>query len=249
MNVNQIINAVKRKSELICEILFYVAAGLCFIYYVGDFNGGFMPVLGTLIAMVLKVALWLLIPVLLSIRRRSIAKWAFLGLSIYWALTTIFDLLQGTLLATANASALACATGVFCFIIACTMIVVTVFSVVAYWKKDTNLKLVALAIYITALLFFLVFFALRTALSATWKDVWNSYFNLVCNYIVIPYAMLFAAIAFWLTESDLHFHVFDRGPDSGAAEPKEPVDKTDGDVYSEVPQNELTEEKGDASEE
>ena len=82
MDLNQVINAVKRRAESICQILFYIASGLCFIYYVGDFNGSFMPVMGTLISMVLEVALWLLIPVLLSIRRRSMAKWAFLGLSI-----------------------------------------------------------------------------------------------------------------------------------------------------------------------
>ena len=204
MDLNQIINAVKRRSESICQILFYIAAGLCFFYYVGNFNGSFMPVLGTFISMVLEVALWLLIPVLLSIRRRSIAKWAFLGLSIYWALTKIFELLQGTRLATTGAGSLACATGVFCFIIACAMIVMSVFAVVAYWKKDKKTKLIALAIYLCTLVIYLVLFALLTAFNAGWA-AWNEYFNLIYSYIVIPFAMCFAALAFWFSESDLHF--------------------------------------------
>ena len=214
MDLNQVINAVKRRAESICQILFYIASGLCFIYYVGSFNGSFMPVMGTLISMVLEVALWLLIPVLLSIRRRSIAKWAFLGLSIYWALTKIFDLLQGASLATNGAGALACATGVFSFLIACAMIVMSVFAVVAYWKKDKKTKLIALAIYLCTLVLYLVLFALLTALNAGLAG-WSTYFNLLYSYIVIPFAMCFAALAFWFSESDLHFAAF-------AALPKEP---------------------------
>ena len=213
MDFNQVINAVKRRAESICRILFYIASGLCFIYYVGSFTGEFMPVMGTLISMALEVSLWLLIPVLLSIRRRSIAKWAFLGLSIFWALTTIFDLLQGTSLATSGASSLACATGVFAFFIACAMIVMSVFAVIAYWKKDSKMKLIAFAIYLGTILLFLVLFALRTALYAKWGNPWNVYFEMLCKMIVIPFAMGFAALAFWFGESELHFTAFDRGYD------------------------------------
>ena len=210
MSINEAINAVKRRSESICQILFYVVSALCFIYYVGDFNGGFMPVMGTLLSMVIEVGLWLLIPVLLSIRRRSIAKWAFLGISIYWALTTIFSLLQGAGLATAFASSLSCATGVFSFLVACAMIVVSIFGVLAYWKKDTKMKLIAICIFIGTLVFYLVFFALRVALGAAWNDPWNAYFALIYEYLVIPFAMLFAALAFWFEEGELYFAVFDK---------------------------------------
>ena len=210
MDLNLVINGVKRKAESISQILFYIASGFCFIFYVGNFNGGFMPVIGTLFSMIIEVALWLLIPVLLSIRRRSIAKWAFLGLSIYWTLTTIFNLLQGAGLATSYASALACATGAFSFIIACAMITMAVFAVVAYWRKDAKLKLIALAIYTGNLLFFLIFFALRVALNAQWGSAWNQYLGLIYSFIVIPFAMLFAALAFWFNEGELHFAALEK---------------------------------------
>lgn len=220
MDINEVINVVKRRAESICRILFFIVAGVCFFYYVGDFNGSFMHVLGTFISMVLEVALWLLIPVLLSIRRRSVAKWAFLGLSIFWALTTTFDLLRGAGLATAEASSLSCATGVFSFFVACAMIVMSVFAVIAYWKKDTKLKLVAFSIYLGTILLFIVLFALRVALYAKLSVDWNEYFNLLYSYLLIPIAMCFAALAFWFKESDLNFSFLDRtdalkGDDSG----------------------------------
>ena len=225
MDFNQVINTVKRRSESVCEALFYVVAGLCFIFYVGSFNGSFMPVMGTLLSMGLEVGLWLLIPVLLSIRRRSIAKWAFLGLSIYWALTTIFSMLDGAGLATTGATALSGATGVFCFIIACAMIVTTVFATVAYWKKDKKMKVTALLIFLGTILLFVVLFGLQVALYAKWGMAWNVYFHLVYGYLLIPVAMCFAALAFWFDEGELYFAVFEKK--TAAVSPKSAEESDD----------------------
>ena len=241
MDLNQVINTVKRRAESIVAILFYIAAGLCFFYYVGNFNGSFMPVMGTLISMVLEVGLWLLIPVLISIRRRSIAKWAFLGLSIFWALTTIFSLLQGTGLASAGASALSCATGVFCFLVACAMIVASVFAVLAYWKKDRKMKLIALSVYLGTLVLLLVLFALYVALYAGWGVGWNEYFGLLYSYIVIPVAMCFAALAFWFTEGELHFACFEKKPES-KKEPEKTAEKESASEKVEEPAPEVKKE-------
>ena len=212
MDFNQVINTVKRRSESIAAILFYITAGFCFFFYVGNFNGSFMPVLGTLLSMVLEVGLWLLIPVLISVRRRSIAKWAFLGLSIFWVLTTIFSLLDGTGFATAGAGGLACSVGVFSFLIACALIVTAVFATIAYWKKDKKMKLVALLVFLGTLVLLLVLFALYVALYANWRAGWNRYFGLIYQYILIPVAMCFAALAFWFDEGELHFAIFEKKP-------------------------------------
>ena len=210
MGINQAINSLKRRSESICAILFYIAAGLCFLAYVGSFGGSFMPVMGTLLSMLIEVGLWLLVPVLITIRRRSVARWAFLGLSIFWALTAIFTLLDGTALVVRGAGGLTCAVGVFGFLIACALIATTVLSTVAYWKKDTKLKIIALLVYVGTLVLFLVLFALRVALAAAWESTWSAYFGLVYTYLVIPFAMCFAAVAFWYSEKELYFAVFDK---------------------------------------
>ena len=222
MDLNQVINTVKRRAESIVAILFYVAAGFCFFFYVGSFNGSFMPVLGTLLSMLIEVGLWLLIPVLITIRRRSVAKWAFLGLSIFWVLTTIFSLLDSTGFAVKGAGGLACSVGVFSFFAACALIVTAVLATIAYWKKDFKLKIISLLVFLGALVFFLVLFALRVALAAKWNAAWGTYFGLIYNYLLIPFAMLFAALAFWYNESELHFAVFEKKPEA-----KEPAPQMD----------------------
>ena len=72
------------------------------------------------------------------------------------------------------------------------------------------MKLLAFAVYLGTLIFFLVLFALRAALYADWGNTWNSYFGLIYNVILIPFAMGFAALAFWFDEGELHFSVFER---------------------------------------
>ena len=237
MDFNQIINTVKRRSESIAAILFYITAGFCFFFYVGNFNGSFMPVLGTLISMALEVGLWLLIPVLISVRRRSIAKWAFLGLSIFWVLTTTFSLLDATGFATAGAGGLACSVGVFSFLIACALIVTAVFATIAYWKKDKKMKLVALFIYLGTLVLLLVLFALYVALYANWRAGWNRYFGLIYQYILIPVAMCFAALAFWFDEGELCFAIFEKKPAEAKEEkPAEAKAEKSSEVKAEKPQ-------------
>ena len=187
-----------------------------------------MPVMGTLLSMIIEVSLWLLIPVLLSIRRRSVAKWAFLGLSIFWVLTSIFSLLDGAGLATAGADGLACAVGVFSFLVACALITTTVLAVIAYWKKDQKLKIVSILVFLGSLVFFLVLFALRVALAADWDAGWATYFFLIYSYLLIPFAMLFAALAFWFSEKELYFAVFEKKAASEAKPAEEkPVEKTE----------------------
>ena len=193
----EIMNALKKRAESICTILFYAASALCFFYYVGNFGGDFMPVMGNLFALFLEVGLWLVIPLLLTLRKRSIAKWAFLGISIYWLLTTLFNLLGHTGFAGSGKSALSCAIGVFAFLLASDLIVMAVMGVLSVLKKERKWKRIALFVYVGALLFFLVTFSLLTAYYANRRVDWNEYFYLLYVYLALPFAMIFAAIAFW----------------------------------------------------
>ena len=245
MGINQTINSIKRRSESLCAILFYIAAGLCFFAYVGNFGGSFMPAMGTFLSMLIEVGLWLLVPVLISIRRRSVARWAFLGLSIFWVLTSIFSLLDGAGLAVEGAGGVPCSVGVFSFLIACALIVVTVLSTIAYWKKDAKLKIVSLLVYLGSLVFFLVLFALRVALAAEWNMNWSSYFGLVYSYIVIPLAMCFAAIAFWYTEKELYFAVFDKKTVKEEAPVKEEKTEKKAEKKPEVKAEDTAEKKAE----
>ena len=202
--MKEVYKELKRRAEQLAVILFYVASGLSFIYYVGNFGGGFLPVMGNLFTMILRVAILLVVPVLLSIGKKPAAKWAFLGVSAYWVITSLFDLLDETGVAQKGAGALAGAMGTFAFLIACALIVTTVFAVLSKVKDSQKWKLIALAIFCVTLLLFVVFFALCTALYAKWKiGIWNIYFVLINKFLVVPFAMFFAALNFWFDGSEL----------------------------------------------
>ena len=156
-----------------------------------------MPAMGNLISLVLEVCIWLAIPVLLKIQKREVAKWSFLGISIYWLLTTVFNLLDQTGFAGAGRSALSCAIGVFVFLLAAALIAVAGFAVVNLMKKEKKWKKLSLSIYLGCLLIFVLLFALFVAYFAKWGAGWSEYFYLLYTFLALPFAMLFAAIVFW----------------------------------------------------
>ena len=203
--MNVFMGKVKRTSEFVAMILFFVAAFFSLLYYIGNFDGAFMPVIGNLFAMVLQVGIWLVIPLCIVMKRRSYARWATLGVSLYWLITTLFSLLGDTVMASSDYPALAIAVGVFSFLTACALIVMTIFALTAVTKKSGKIKMLAACIYAGALVFYLVLFALRVALAASWDLGWNAYFWLLCDYLLIPFAMFFIAVAFGFREEEFVF--------------------------------------------
>lgn len=201
--MNAFLGKVKRTSEYIAMMLFFIAAFFVMLYYIGNFAADFMPVLGNLFSMLLDVGIWLIVPVCIAMRKRSCAKWASIGVSLYWLITSLFDLLSDTAFASSTFGDLLISVGVFSFLTACALVVMTVFFAMSMAKKDQKKKLIAFFIFLGILVFYLVLFSLWTAASAKWGSTWNSYFRLVYTYLVIPFAMLFIAIAFGFKEGEL----------------------------------------------
>ena len=203
--MNVFLGKVKRTSEFIAMILFFVAAFFSLLFYIGNFDGDFMPVIANLFSMVLQVGMWLAIPLCIVMKRRSYARWAALAVSLYWLITTLFALLDNTAMASGDFPALMISAGVFSFLTACALIVMTVFALIALTRKSGKIKMIAACIYVGALVFYLVLFALNVALAAKWNSGWNTYFRLLCDDLVIPFAMLFIAVAFGFREEEFVF--------------------------------------------
>ena len=202
--MEEIFREIKKKSELITMILFYLAAALCLAVYIGNFGGGFLPVMGNLITMILRVAILLVVPVLLSMRKKEEAKIAFLGVSAFWLLTTVFDMLADAGIVRKGATSLAVAMGTFGFLIALALIVTTVFAVLFKWKNSLKWKVLSLGVFCVSLLFFIVFFSLWTAMYADWGfAVWSDYVGFIYSFLIVPVAMLFGAINFWFDGSEV----------------------------------------------
>ena len=94
--MNAFMSSLKRTSEYLLMILMFVASLFTLLFYVGNFGSDFMPVMGNLLAMILKVGLWLSVPVLLAIRKRALAKKALAAVSLYWYVSFLFSLLDDT---------------------------------------------------------------------------------------------------------------------------------------------------------
>jgi len=203
--MNVFMGKVKRTSEFVAMVLFFVAAFFSLLYYIGNFDGAFMPVIGNLFAMVLQVGIWLVIPLCIVMKRRSYARWATLAVALYWLITTLFSLLGDTVMASDLYTSLAISVGVFSFLTACTLIVMTVFALTAVTQKNGKVKMIAACIYAGALAFYIILFALRVALAASWDMGWNTYFWLLCDYLLIPFAMFFIAVAFGFREEEFVF--------------------------------------------
>ena len=200
--MNVFMGKIKRTSEYVAMVLFFVAAFFSLLYYIGNFDAEFMPVIGNLFAMVLQLGIWLVVPVCIVMKRRSYARWAALAVALYWFITTLFSLLRDTALARGGLPALTISVGVFSFLTACALIVMTAFALTALTRKDGKIKMVAACVYAGALVFYLVLFALRVALAAKGASGWSVYFELICDYLVIPLAMFFIAIAFGFKEEE-----------------------------------------------
>ena len=202
--MQEIFHEIKKKSELVTIILFYLAAALCLVVYIGNFRGGFLPVMGNLITMILRVAILLVVPVLLSMRKAPAAKVAFLGVSAYWLLNTVFDMLGDAGAVSTGVGSVFAAMGAFAFLIAVALIVTTVFAVLFKWKDSLQWKVLALGVFCLSLLFFIVFFSLWTALYADWGFAdWSDYMGFVYTFLIVPVAMLFGAINFWFDGSEI----------------------------------------------
>ena len=200
--MNIFMGKLKRMSEYVAMILFFVAAFFSLLFYIGNFDGAFMPVIGNLFKMCLQVGIWLIIPLCIVMKRRSYARWATVAVSLYWLITTLFTLLDTTAMAVGANPPLTISVGVFAFLVACALIVMTSFALASVVRKNAKLKLIAFLIYVGALLLFLVLFSLGTAVAAEWGFGWNTYFSLICDYLLIPFAMGFIAITFGFREEE-----------------------------------------------
>lgn len=203
--MNVFMGKIKRTSEFVAMILFFVASFFALLYYIGNFDADFMPVIGNLFSMILQVGIWLVIPFCIVMKRRSYARWAALGVALYWLITTLFSLLSATGLASSGNPALTISVGVFSFLTACALIVMICFALTALTRKSGKIKMTAACIYAGALVLYLVLFSLRVALAAKWGVGWSAYFELICDYLVIPFAMFFIAVAFGFKEEEFVF--------------------------------------------
>ena len=200
--MNAFLGKVKRTSEFVAMILFFVASFFALLYYIGNFGNDFMPVIGNLFSMLLEVGIWLIVPLLILLKKRRFAKWASLAVAAYWLISTLFSLFRDMAMARSGGTGLAISIGIFSFLAASSLVVAAVFAVLSVSREKPRMKIPALGAYGTLLTFYFVLFSLWTADYATMGAGWNEYFSLVYSYLIVPFAILFIGIAFGFKEEE-----------------------------------------------
>ena len=194
--MNNFFVMMKKFSKEIATYALYVAAAFCLLYHVGNFGEAFLPVMGNLVLLLVEVALWGLLPILLSIGKHSVAKGAYRPIFAFWLLSTIFAYLEECTLIGKGSGGVATSMGVFELLIACAFVVIAVFSVLALAQEKPEWKKVVFFVFLGCLFLYLIVFSLRIALFAKAKMPWNSYFEVLYKYFVLPFAMFFLTIHF-----------------------------------------------------
>jgi len=201
--MNSIFIGMKKFSKEIAMYLLYATGLFCLLFYAGNFGGSFLPVMGNLFLMILEIALWILVPILLTMGKNTAAKYTMCPVISYWTISTIFSFLGDCTGIGAGAPALTTALGVFELFIACALVVIVALAVISIVKKDACYKRVSMFIFIGVLVFYLVAFSLRTAVYAKWGMAWNDYFEVIYRYLSLPFAMFFMLLHFEFTLDEM----------------------------------------------
>jgi len=194
---------LRKFSKESAMYLLYATCFFCLLFYVGNFGGSFISVLGNLFLMVVEIALWLAIPVLLSIGKQEMAKSTMRPIFTFWLLYTVFSYLTDCTQIVAGLSGTMIAMGVFEFLFAGALIVIAALTIVASLKKDLKYKKIALLIFAAAMVADIVLFSLRVAVYAEMRMRWHLYLEAIYKYLTLPFGMFFAGLHFEFTLDDM----------------------------------------------
>ena len=231
--MNRFFVTLRKYSREAALYLLYATGAFCFIYYVGNFGGGFLSVMGNLFLMFAEIALWISVPILLSMGKKATAKSALRPVFTFWLLYTVFTYLDECRgIAPAFSTGVTIAMGVFELLLACALLVIAVLTVLASLRKEQKMKKVALLIFTACLIVYLVVFALRVAVYAEIGAGWSDYFGVIYQFLTLPFGMYFLAQNSEFTLDDMHLF-----------EEKAATSKQDAPADEETPADTSTEEE------
>ena len=201
--INNCFIGMKKYSKESAMYLLYATGFCCLFCYVGAFGGGFLSVIGVLLLMIVEIALWLVIPLLLSLGKQNAAKRAMCPIFAFWILNSIFSSLRDCTGIGNWSGDVEIAKGVFELLLACALIVIAAFAVFSIAKEDQKPKKTAFCIFAGCMIFYLVIFALTVAEYADDGAGWSSYFGAIYTYLTLPFGMFFLVQHFEFTLDDM----------------------------------------------
>ena len=225
--MKDLIKKLTRQSGLIMIIAFACAALFTLIAGCGDLGGAFFPTVGSLISLVITVALMAAIPVLVLLKRDDLIGSLSFIIVGYFLITLILRFLSGTWLIVKGMNAIGIFYGIFEFLGALALIAAVVLIALAFLGKKDKMKeiaayafLVFLCIMVFAFIFGIIWFIVANKKYYYGYD-WTSYFDLIVNTLCLPAAISFFAMPYLIETA---------GADNDNAEEKETAEEPEAPV-------------------
>lgn len=194
--MDKLIIGVSKKAKLIAIILLFAATGFLLIATLANLGGGFMPVLGDLILLLVDLVIVGIIPLLLVLNKDSMAKYVLAPIFGYWMLRSIHTYIGHSSRIVGDNPGLIIAPSVFEFIIGCALLAILVLMVLYFFMKKPLLLNIGFAILACSLVFFLLTFVLWIAAYAKYNSDWPNYFYAFYEFLFLPAGLTFAVMDF-----------------------------------------------------
>lgn len=195
--MDKIFELVKKPAKICTISCFIAAAVFSLLVNIGNFGGGFMPVVGRLFILIIEVALWACIPVFILLKKEDIAKKFFLPILVYWYLNIVITFFVDTAWARPNVNGVFVASGVFEFLLGLAFLAAVALYVISKIKNKDIFEQLAFIIFGASFVIFFVVFILRMVGESQWNAPWNDYFNVILNFLILPVGMFFACMFFY----------------------------------------------------
>ena len=199
--MNKFLNKFFSVLAIPARIIFLVGSFTYVTWYAissaSNISGSFMPVLVSLILLFVGVALLLITPILVLVKKDQVAKIVFLLLLGYWFLTKIEGLYTLSVVFTGFVEDAGAVTqGILSFLTASLLLSVLVIVALEFALKKPILRLIALIVFVV-----FIFFSCLTGLFAfinaiRWQSEWKAYVSPFMEYTLLPLVVCFGYLYF-----------------------------------------------------
>ncbi|MBR1747643.1 MAG: hypothetical protein IJ735_05480 [Clostridia bacterium] len=189
----QFLNSLKKPAWLIAVICLAFSAFCTLLTYAGGFGGGFMPVIGNLLAMILSLVILGGLLFFLIAKKNEALKYFFAIYFGYWLINAIYSGLNAADWAVQGINGVIVAWAIFEFLAALGLLGVLVLFVLSYLLKKEIFRPLALLVMLGTAAFFFIVMVLNIAAAGANNRGWASFFS-AFNTFALPVGLTFTYI-------------------------------------------------------
>ena len=184
--MDRIVKTISKFAWVIATVALFLSALFTLITTLATFPDSFMPIVGTVLRLVIVVALTVAIPVLLLINKPELAKKATIALGVYWVITWIIGFLGDSAIISAAFDGLTITIGIFEFIIALGLIAFAAMICLNEFTGNASFKKLSVYILLIVLCVFVITAILAFVANIVAGSPWTDYLSNINSYLFMP---------------------------------------------------------------